>query len=230
MTVTVHVPPKRIANGEAAIGITTADGTRTWCRSIHVYGPSRMIQTDEPDQMNRHIVMSFDDDTAYAYGRDPEYLSNSSVLEYRLYAAAKDVEVTKGVKLVGSSVDWKRQAQVPEERLTALNFRWKVEHPPLLVRAMALANDTLFVAGPPDVVDEKAMWGRSNEPEYKAKMREQVEALEGAKGAVLWAVSKKDGTRLSELKLDWLPAFDGMIAAGGRLYVTTADGKVVCLE
>jgi hypothetical protein len=95
---------------------------------------------------------------------------------------------------------------------------------------MVLANDTLLVAGPPDVVDEKAMWGRSNAPEFAAKMREQSEALEGAKGSVLRAVSKKDGKTLSETKHEWLPAFDGMIAAGGRVYVSVAGGEVVCLE
>jgi hypothetical protein len=74
------------------------------------------------------------------------------------------------------------------------------------------------------------MWGRSNEDEFAAKMREQVEAFEGAKGSVLWAVSKKDGKKLAEMKLDWMPAFDGMIAAGGRLFVSTTSGSVVCLE
>ncbi|MHC4250378.1 MAG: outer membrane protein assembly factor BamB family protein [Planctomycetota bacterium] len=175
-------------------------------------------------------IMSFDDDTVYAYGRDPELLSNSSVLEYRLYAAEKDTGDGPKGKLARSSVNWHQMAKLPEKTLTMLKFAWKTEHPPFLVRAMVLANDTLFVAGPPDVVDEKAMWGRSNEPEFAAKMREQVEALGGSRGAVLWAVSKKDGTKLSEMKLDWLPAFDGMIASGGRLYITTADGKVVCLE
>ena len=59
--ITVHVPPTRIATGQPAIAVTTADGTRRWVRSITIHGPSRMIQTDEPDQMIRHMVLSFDD-------------------------------------------------------------------------------------------------------------------------------------------------------------------------
>ena len=66
---------------------------------------------------------------------------------------------------------------------------------------MVLANDTLFVAGPPDVADEHALWGRSNEPVFGEKMRAQTEALEGKQGAILWAVSAKDGKKLGELKL-----------------------------
>jgi len=121
-------------------------------------------------------------------------------------------------------------AEQPEERLTRLAFHWKMAHPPLLVRAMALANDTLFVAGPPDLVDEREMWGRSNEPVFQQKMREQAEALEGSRGGVLWAVSTEDGDKLDECKLDDLPTFDGMTAAAGRLFMATTDHKLLCFE
>jgi hypothetical protein len=65
---------------------------------------------------------------------------------------------------------------------------------------------------------------------FHEKMQEQAAALEGAQGAVLWAVSRKDGRVLAQQRLDFLPAFDGMIAARGRLFVTTAGGAVVCFE
>ena len=38
----------------------------------------------------------------------------------------------------------------------------------------------------------------------------------------------EDGTKLTEMKLD-MAAWDGLAAAGGRLYVSTVDGKVMCL-
>jgi hypothetical protein len=74
------------------------------------------------------------------------------------------------------------------------------------------------------------MWGRSNELLFREKMHEQAAALEGAQGAVLWAVSRKDGKLLAQQQLDFLPAFDGMIAARGKLFATTADGTVVCFR
>jgi hypothetical protein len=95
---------------------------------------------------------------------------------------------------------------------------------------MTLANDTLLVAGPPDVVDELAMWGRSNEPAFQQKMREQAEALQGSCGGSLWAVSAETGDKLAEYKLDDLPAFDGMTAAAGRLFMATAGHKLLCFE
>jgi len=84
---------------------------------------------------------------------------------------------------------------------------------PVRIRAMVLAGETLFVAGPPDVLDPEDPYA----------------AFEGRKGGVLWAVSADDGKKLAEYKLDSPPAFDGLIAAGGRLYLTTRDGRVMCM-
>ena len=85
---------------------------------------------------------------------------------------------------------------------------------PVRVRAMTLADKTLFAAGPPDVLDP-------NDP---------LAAFEGRKGALMWAVSAEGGTKLAEYKLDSPPVFDGMIAANGSLYMSTTDGRVVCMR
>ena len=42
--------------------------------------------------------------------------------------------------------------------------------------------------------------------------------------------SKSDGKKLAEYKLDCLPAFDGLIAAGGSLYMVTQDGSILCFQ
>ncbi len=80
------------------------------------------------------------------------------------------------------------------------------------VRGMVLAGRTLFVAGPPDVLDPD----------------DPLAAYQGRKGARLLAVSAAEGKKLSELKLKSEPVFDGLIAAGGRLYLSTRDGRVEC--
>ncbi len=101
---------------------------------------------------------------------------------------------------------------------------------PLLVRAMVLADKTLFVAGPPDVLDEEQAAKALKSPSILGKMRQQVAALAGKSGAVLWAVSTVDGSKLAVCRLDAPPAWDGMIAANGKLYLSTVDGSVVCLD
>ena len=43
-------------------------------------------------------------------------------------------------------------------------------------------------------------------------------------------VDKEDGKTLAEYKLDSKPVWDGMIAAHGKLYLSMADGSVICFE
>lgn len=53
-------------------------------------------------------------------------------------------------------------------------------------------------------------------------------AHEGKLGGVLWAASPDDGTKLAAYPLDAAPVWDGMAAAGGPLYLSLKDGRVVC--
>ncbi|MCP4257195.1 MAG: PQQ-binding-like beta-propeller repeat protein [Planctomycetes bacterium] len=84
---------------------------------------------------------------------------------------------------------------------------------PVRIRAMVLAGKTLFVTGPPDVIDPD----------------DPMAAFEGGKGGLLWAVSAADGKKLGEYKLESPPIFDGMIAANGQLYISTQDGRLLCM-
>jgi hypothetical protein len=78
---------------------------------------------------------------------------------------------------------------------------------------MVLAGGTLFLAGTPDLVPEDDPYG----------------ALEGRKGATLWAVSADDGRKLAECPLPSPPVFDGLAAAQGHLYLSTTNGALVRL-
>jgi hypothetical protein len=83
---------------------------------------------------------------------------------------------------------------------------------PVRIRAMVLAGDRLVVAGPPDVVDPD----------------DPTAALEGREGALLQVYSAADGKLLKSQKLAVAPAFDGLIAARGRVYLSTECGKLLC--
>jgi hypothetical protein len=92
-------------------------------------------------------------------------------------------------------------------------YRW-TQKLPILVRALVLAQNTLFLAGPPDILatDDSAT------------------ALEGKKGGLLYAFSAADGNKLAQYELDSPPVFDGMAAVKGHLYLATTDGKVLCFS
>jgi len=101
---------------------------------------------------------------------------------------------------------------------------------PLLTRAMVLTPNALFVAGPPDLIDEQQTQKTLTDDATQRLLAQQAAALEGAEGALLWAVSPTDGKKLAEQRLTALPVFDGLIAAGNRLYFATTDGRVIAME
>ncbi len=114
----------------------------------------------------------------------------------------------------------------PEARIVC---QW-TQSVPLLARAIALAGDKLFVAGPPDLVDEEQALRTLDNPKTQEQLLQQQKAWQGAYGMILWAAAAEDGRKLAEYRLPGLPVFDGMAAAGGKLYLATTDGKVLCLS
>ena len=81
------------------------------------------------------------------------------------------------------------------------------------IRAMVKAGDTLFIAGPPDVLDESDPYA----------------AFEGRKGARLVAISSKDGRQIESIALESPPVFDGLIAANKHLFASLRNGNLICL-
>ena len=54
-------------------------------------------------------------------------------------------------------------------------------------------------------------------------------AFEGRLGSRLWTISAADGKTIAEHELAETPIFDGMIAFGGRIYMCTQRGEILCL-
>jgi len=188
-------------------------------------------------------ILCFDEGRVYGYGSKPEYMVNSSVLEYQIFAADKVVtqksieRLDKAEQAINArssqknadSSDWRLRYFFPVKDLTAVNFRWSMDQPALIARALTVAGDTLFIAGPPDLIDERQAFHCPDDPQVQAKLRRQAEALEGRAGGQLWVLAKADGKLASRYVLDTIPVFDGMAAAGGSLYMATVDGRVICL-
>ncbi len=124
--------------------------------------------------------------------------------------------------------------------------RWTTRVP-FWVRGMVLDSQRrLFIAGPPveqyvstepleDVSDPDVVGRDQLGPwygEYFLALRSPEEALKaylGKHGAKLWVMAGDSGQRLAAYDLDSAPVFDGMIAALGRLYLTTENGHVLCI-
>jgi len=85
---------------------------------------------------------------------------------------------------------------------------------PVRIEAMALTRDTLFAAGPPDVLESEDPLG----------------ALEGRCGGVLLAIDPETGDQKRKLEISSPPRFDGMSAAGNRLFLVTHDGGLMAWQ
>ena len=96
---------------------------------------------------------------------------------------------------------------------------------------MVKTGPTLFIVGPPDIVDEAETFEKlkNRDVSVEAVLAEQDALLNGSKGSLLRAISANDGSTISDVQLDSLPIWDGMAAARGQLFLSTQDGTVICL-
>jgi hypothetical protein len=115
--------------------------------------------------------------------------------------------------LFGAETELIRQKQKKNQKrrppATQVNYIWS-KPIPFYPRAMLLAGETLFIAGPEDVLDfdEKDPAGKVS----------------------FWAVSTEDGSKMAEYTLRVSPVYDSFATADGRLYFTTVDGRVMCYQ
>jgi outer membrane protein assembly factor BamB len=91
---------------------------------------------------------------------------------------------------------------------------WRHNHFPIYPWAMIAGNKHLAVAGPPAEVQRGDPWA----------------GFEGRAGGELHILDTETGKSLSQTDLDSPPVWNGMAAAVGRLYVSTHNGKLVCVE
>jgi hypothetical protein len=105
-------------------------------------------------------------------------------------------------------------------------YAWS-DDAPVYVRSLVLAGDTLFAAGPEDVMDEEETYRRPHDPDIKAVLAEQDAVLGGRDGAWLLAVSPLTGREIARVRLEAIPTWDGAIAAGSRLFIALENGALL---
>jgi hypothetical protein len=150
-----------------------------------------------------------DSENVYGFGRQKKYFNWTTPMEYRIFAESK--QTLQKAKGKGTSKPlWEADA-------------------PILASGLTVAQETLFAAGPPDLLDETARGIRRRAtPAVREALREQAAALDGKRGGILLALSAADGRIKDRRELDSPPVFDGLIVANGRLYLALENGSVQC--
>jgi len=188
-----------------------------WHRTYWVYGEDTKSgyggwwQSGNKLPAGRILVVG--DDAVYGYGRN-------------FYAGQNAAQFSRGEKYVLSASE-KRSGEEPDfspamkdfkageylktdwTKMRTTPVKWSDEIP-FSVRAMVLADKTLFAAGP-----------------YGDAVRSD-EAYAGKRGVRLAAASTTDGKMIASYAIDAMPVFDGLAAANGRLYMAMKDGSVSC--
>jgi len=149
---------------------------------------------------------------------------------FKNHGRIENPQVVRGK--VGDAVEFAGLTEVKKGKRnapTGVPHMWD-EEVPLMVRAMVKSDEHVFVAGPPDLMDEEETFKRLTErdPEVQELLHRQNDALQGEHGGLLQVYSAVNGYNVASYEIASLPAWDGMAAAGGKLYMTTADGKVIC--
>ncbi len=161
------------------------------------------------------LVVTFDDGTArdLSVNRINGTLAGGKPVEGKFGQAIQFTAKGGGAKAPESLVKPKWTADVP-----------------IYVRGMVLAGSSLFVVGPPDLIDEESTFKQLSErdQQVQAALSAQHEALNGSQGSILLAVNIDTGETLNRTELNSLPSWDGLSGAYGKLFLTTLDGKVMC--
>jgi len=199
-----------------------------WHRAYWVYGSRFAMGAGGYSQTGKFApagrILAMNESGVYGYGREPRYFTWTTPLEYRLFGAERQLKQRQVP--VGRARRGKQRNTTPG---TAPVVRWSGAVP-LQVRGMVLTPDTLFTAGPPDVVDEAKVFHRLDRPAVQEALARQCAALKGREGAILYAANVRDGRQVAAYQLVSPPVWDGLAAAQGQFFLAAIDGTVSCLS
>jgi len=217
-----------------------------WHRTYWIYGTKMNSGWGGWTTMGYQVpagrLLVVDDTSVYGFGRLSQYalhgahvglpkplipwppedrdMRGRGTTHYRLFACDKSPELIEMPPAAKQKPGKKRRRRPRVAK--QIKCRWS-ERLDLIARVMVLADKTLYLAGPPELL---ALGGGSSSRQDLAGAQA---AYEGKKGSLLWAVSTGDGSKLAEYRLDSAPVFDGLVAANGRLYLSTLDGRILCM-
>jgi hypothetical protein len=151
-------------------------------------------------------IMCIDDSNVYGYGRMPQYYQWTLPKENMLFSTSSA-----------------NNFNLPNP------YVW-TNTPPFLVKAMAIAQNSLVLAGPPELEDEEQSFATLNATQTQTDLAAEDAAQHGAQGGQLFVVDKTTGATLSAYSVNFLPVWDGMAVSRNSIYMATRDGRVLCLR
>jgi outer membrane protein assembly factor BamB len=180
-----------------------------WHRSYQTYGNGVEGGYAWFQSLKRVVngkILCTDEENVYGFGRKARFQKWTVPLEFELFSYTQDA------------------------RGNETEPNWSIDIP-ILVRAMLVTDDVLIVCGPRDLYDEEAAVApRSGFTTNDPRLALQQEHWEGKHGSILKIFDKNTGNEISSLEIDDTPAWEGMIIAGGKIFMTTVNGRILCFD
>jgi hypothetical protein len=205
-----------------------------WHRTYLIYGTEFSANAGGYFMTGRYApggrALAVDETHVYAYGRRPEYYRWTTPMEDELFRTSTELQVVDCPEF-----DPENKAE-PGKGLRGCPRPFvKVKRDwttplPIFVRAMLLSQNKVFVAGPPDLMDEKAAFATILSSETQKLAVAQERSLRGRMEASLLVLSKSNGIELSRTDIPSPPVLNGLASASGRLYLSLVNGELLCLR
>jgi hypothetical protein len=180
-------------------------------------------------------ILSVSGNTVYGYGRDKYHGGHAGQFtggeKYHLFATEKEAfeplpsnrnQQHLRYARSGIALGLIRTQRDNQHGSPSLHRNLWSQQVPIFVRALALADTTLILAGPPELSEMRSTNLILENPD-KAEA-----AFLGRYGAALLLVDAIDGKQIAKYDLASSPVFDGMIAAQGRIFASLENGSLVC--
>jgi outer membrane protein assembly factor BamB len=217
-----------------------------WHRSYWIYGSDAVCMPPMNEsgwqiwpRMGNMVpsgrILSINGDTVYGYGRDKYHGGHAGQFtggeKYHLFATEKEAfeplpsnrnQQHLRYARSGVALGLKRTIRDNQHGSPSLHRNLWSQQVPIFVRALALANDTLILAGPPELSKMRSANLVLENPD-KAET-----AFLGRYGAALLLVNATDGKQIAKYDLASSPVFDGMIAAQDCIFASLENGSLVC--
>jgi len=197
-----------------------------WHRTYWVYGKRWMSGAGGYFRAGRYApagrLLVFDDENVYGYGRKPQFYKWTTAMERHMFACSK---APKTIRIRPPDRRPGFRATRPVE--IKIETYW-TKDVSIYATALVKAADLLFVAGPPDIINELQTL-RAFDTSKTQKLLERQDELLGGDQCTLLVVRASDGQVLTERQLPSQPVWDGMAAAYGCLFVSLKNGQVICL-
>lgn len=178
-----------------------------WHRTYWLYGSAfysgwnQYFQAGKKAPAGKILVMN--DQCVYGYGRTPGYWRWTTDMKFQIFKSRRDV---------AGKMRLNANHKLPEgrKRYGPNDYEWRMEEPPLIVRAMTCGSKRLVVAGPAAVQGDR-----------------QVAHWNGRHGGKMMIVNKENPEEKETINIPAPPVFDGLIVANRGVFISCIDGRIL---